>query len=93
MDQPLSNAQLDVVKGQLRGTILLGADQMDVRQESLGRNELVFGRYISVEEVIGEIEAVTPERVQKFAQNTFKKKKEAVMVLGELHGSASALSI
>ncbi len=93
METPLSKTQLDVVKGQLRGTILLGADQMDVRQESVGRNELVFGRYVSVEDVIREIEAVTPERVQKFAQNTFKKKKEAVLVLGQLEGSAGSLSL
>jgi len=93
MDTPLTQTQLDMVKGQLRGTILLGADQMDIRQESLGRNEIVFGRYVSVEEVIGEIDAVTPARVQKFAQNTFKKKKEAVLVLGNLAGSANSISM
>ncbi len=93
MEEPLSNAQLEVVKGQLRGTILLGADQMEVRQESLGRNELVFGRYISVEEVIREVEAVTPARVQKFAQNTFHKKREAVLLLGNLTGVPSTISV
>ncbi len=90
---PLSKTQLEVVKGQLRGTILLGADQMDVRQESIGRNELVFGRYVTVEDVIREIEAVTPERVQTFAKKTFKNKKEAVLVLGQLQGSAGSLSL
>ena len=93
MDAPLSEKQLDVVKGQLRGTILLGADQMEVRQESLGRNEVVFGRYVSVEEVIREVEGVTPERVQQFAKNTFHKKKEAVLLLGNLSGVPSKISV
>ncbi len=93
MEIPLSEAQLEVVKGQLRGTILLGADQMEVRQESIGRNEMVFGRYISVEEVLGEIESVTPERIQAFARHTFTKKKEAILLLGNHSGGVAKLSV
>ncbi|MBY0372341.1 insulinase family protein [bacterium] len=80
--QPLTEKDLGIVKGQLKGTILLSSDQMEVRQESLGRNELVFGRYIPVEEVIGEIERVTPERIQALAQRLFVPEKEAVVTLG-----------
>src|SRR5262249_43309992 len=36
---PLLPQDLELVKGQLKGTILLSADQMESRQESLGRNE------------------------------------------------------
>ena len=62
-------------------------------QESLGRNEVVFGRYVSVEEVIREVEGVTSERVQTFAKNTFHKKKEAVLLLGNLTGVPSKISV
>jgi predicted Zn-dependent peptidase len=78
---PLRDEDLEMVKGQLTGTILLSSDHMEVRQESLGRNELVFGRYIPVEEVIAEIAAVTPARVQAFAESTFRRGNEAVVVL------------
>lgn len=81
VDVPLREEDLDLVKGQLTGTILLSSDQMDVRQESLGRNELIFNRYISVDEVIGEIKKVTPGRVQAFARDTFRKGNEAMIVL------------
>lgn len=81
-DTPLTEQELSVVKGQLRGTILLSSDQMEVRQESMGRNELVFGRYISVEEVIEEIDRVSPQRIQELAQRLFVKEKEAVVTLG-----------
>lgn len=80
-DTPLSEAEINLVKGQLKGTILLCADQMETRQESLGRNEVVFGRYVPVEEIIEEIERVTPERVQKLAQKVFVKGKESVVTL------------
>ena len=90
---PLRNEDLDMVKGQLTGAILLSSDHMEVRQESLGRNELVFGRYISVEEVIEEIRNVTPERVQKFAADTFQSGNESVVVLSRKPMKAAGLRI
>lgn len=78
----LREEDLAVVQGQLRGTILLGAEQMEVRQESLGRNELVFGRYVPVEEVIHEIEAVTPDRIHALANRIFLAKKESFLGIG-----------
>lgn len=81
---PLTEEELKLVIGQLRGTILLSSDQMEVRQESLARNEITFGRYIPVEEVIGEIEKVTAERIQKLAKKLFIPEKESVVTLGKV---------
>ncbi len=79
---PLTQKELDIVKGQLKGNILLSNDQVEVRQESLGRNEVVFGRYVTVEEVIDEIVRVTPERIQALAQRLFVPEKESIVTLG-----------
>ena len=38
---------------------------------------------MNLEEVIKEIEAVTPERIQKAAARTFQESKESVIVLGK----------
>jgi predicted Zn-dependent peptidase len=86
---PLTEKDLNLVKGQLKGTILLSNDQMDTRQESLGRNEIVFGRYISVEEVIEELQRVSPDRVQALAQRIFVRDREAVVTLGKNKVSGS----
>lgn len=92
-DNPLTEAQINIVKGQLKGTILLCADQMETRQESLGRNEVVFGRYVAVEEVIEEIDRVTPERIQKLAKRLFVKEKEAIVTLSRAKPRSKNLSI
>lgn len=73
---------LDRVKGQIRGSILLASELMDSRQESLGRNELVFGRYVSIEEIIKAIEMVDPVRVKKVANQIFQRKAESILCLG-----------
>jgi predicted Zn-dependent peptidase len=80
---PLTEKELSIVKGQLKGTILLSSDQMETRQESLGRNEIVFGRYISVEEVIAEIERVSGERIQELANRLFTPEKESIVTVSK----------
>lgn len=80
--EKLSAKDINFVKGQLRGTILLSSDQMDVRQESIARNQILFGRYVSVEEIIAEIDKVTPERIQELAARIFVPEKESIVTLG-----------
>jgi predicted Zn-dependent peptidase len=85
-DEALDATSIEMVKSQLRGTILLGSDQMESRQESLARNEIVFGRYVPVEAVLDEIDRVTPERVRRLAQRVFQRKRETVVALGRRVG-------
>lgn len=92
-EQTLPDAALGFIKGQLRGTILLSSDHMETRQESLGRNEAVFGRYCSVEEVIDEIDRVTPKMIQELAQKCFLRDKESVVLVGRSKVPAKQLSL
>ncbi len=82
-ERPLSEEDLGMVKGQLKGAVLLASDEMESRQESIGRNELVFGRYLPVEEIVKEILQVTPDSVQAMAVRTFTPSKEATLTLGK----------
>ncbi len=81
-EKPLTEDDLALVKGQLKGTILLSSDQMEVRQESLGRNEIVFGRYVAVEEVIDELLGVSPKRIYELANRIFQPEKESIVIIG-----------
>lgn len=92
-EHPLGDRELDLVKGQLKGTILLSSDQMEVRQESLGRNEIVFGRYVPVDEVIHEIERVSKERIHELANRLFVPEKESIVTLGRAPAHRRGLSI
>lgn len=85
--------ELSKIKGQLRGTLLLSADMMESRQESIGRNEVVFGRYVSVEEVLAAIDKVTPENVAALAQALFVPEKEAVATVGRHRYRAEELRV
>ncbi len=56
--------ELNRAKEQIVGAMLLGLESMTNRMSRLGRDELVYGRDIPVEDVIGGLRAVSAEDLQ-----------------------------
>ncbi len=50
---------------------MLGLESMSNRMMRLGRIELAFGRYFTLDEVIASIDEVTAEEVQDLAAELF----------------------
>jgi predicted Zn-dependent peptidase len=63
----LSAEELDRGKGQMRGGLVLGLEDTGSRMSRLGKAELVYGELMSVEEILGHIEAVTLDDTQGLA--------------------------
>jgi predicted Zn-dependent peptidase len=80
--KPLKKTELEILKDNLKGTILLSSDSAESRMSSIARNELVFGRYISVDEVCAQVDAVTPEDIQRLAGKLFSDQERSILVLG-----------
>jgi predicted Zn-dependent peptidase len=68
---PVSARALAQAKNQLKGGLMLGLESMSNRMMRLGRIELIFGRYFSLDEVIASIDAVTAEDVRDLAAELF----------------------
>lgn len=82
-ESDISLEELDRIKGQLKGMILLSADQMEARQEALARNEMLFGRAVPVDEVLQSIDTVTAEDLRSAAKELFVPEKESLVVLSK----------
>ncbi|MGD9959741.1 M16 family metallopeptidase [Nocardioides sp.] len=63
--------ELTRAQGQLRGGIVLGLEDSAARMSRLGKAELVYDELLSVDEVIGRLEAVTLEQVRELAADLF----------------------
>jgi len=59
--------ELERGKGQLRGGLVLGLEDTGSRMSRLGKSELVYGELMTIDEILGHIDAVTPEDVQAVA--------------------------
>ncbi|MGH3519458.1 MAG: M16 family metallopeptidase [Haloechinothrix sp.] len=66
-DNGLTDAEVARAKGQLRGGLVLGLEDTASRMTRIGKNELNFGRYLSVDDTIARIDAVTSTEVADLA--------------------------
>lgn len=77
-------SDLSVFKTQVKGQILLGAEDMENRMNSLGINEMVFGEYRPIDEVIAEIDKVSVRSISDYVRKYFNLEQVSLMVMGDL---------
>ncbi len=82
----LSPAELERAKSQLKGNMLLGMESSESRMNRLARNEIYFGRDVTLEELAAGIEAVTNGQVVQVAGLCFRPDEMALVMLGGLKG-------
>jgi len=78
----ISKKDLEFFKTQVKGQILLGADDIDNRMNSLAANEMVFGKYRSVDDVIADIERVSPETVEAYIEMYIDPERMGMLLMG-----------
>jgi predicted Zn-dependent peptidase len=69
-------------KNQIKGSILLGSEDVDNRMNSLAVNELVFGKPNSVAKIQKEIEKITYDSVHEYLENYLDLEQVAGIILG-----------
>jgi predicted Zn-dependent peptidase len=72
-------------KNHLKGSLMLSLESTSSRMSNLARQELYFGRFYSLDEILAGIEAVTREDLQSLSRQYFQAPQIAVTVLGPLN--------
>ena len=80
----MKRSDLDLYKTQVKGQILLGADDIENRMNSLGVNEMVFGEYRSVDKVIQEIEKVNLDTVHEYIEKFIRPDELGLLLMGAM---------
>ena len=82
----VSDEELLRAKNHLKGSLMLSLESTSSRMSNLARQELYFGRFYSLDEILASIEAVTREDVQTLAQEFFRPEQISATVLGPVNG-------
>jgi predicted Zn-dependent peptidase len=82
--EPVSNDELENAKNHLKGSLILSLESSSNRMFSLARNEMIFGRQISTEEILDEISKVTVDDVLRVSQDLFLHSNYGVVVVGDM---------
>ena len=76
--------ELRRAKDHLKGSLMLSLESTSSRMSNLARQEMSFGKFFTLDELVESIEAVTADDVQRIARTFFEAKQVALTVLGNL---------
>ncbi len=83
-DETVPDAELKRAKDQLKSNIVLGLESSSSRMANLARQEMYFGRFFSVDEIIAEDRSRHPRRHPALARELFRPDAIALTILGNL---------
>lgn len=83
---PVTAEELRRAKDHLKGSFMLGLESTTSRMSHLARQHIYFGRFVTMDEILAQVEAVSTADVQKLAQEFFQPERIALTVLGRIDG-------
>jgi predicted Zn-dependent peptidase len=89
----LEARELTRSKSQLKGNMLLGLETTDARMSRVAKNEIYFGRDISIGEMAAMIDATTNEDIVALAERLIRPESMALALLGDLKGRSFDTSV
>jgi predicted Zn-dependent peptidase len=83
-EEGITPAEETRVKNQVKGNLVLSLESSNSHMSRLARQEIYYGKYLSVDEIIKGVEKVTADQVQRLAQQLFTRENIALALLGPL---------
>ncbi|NQW02847.1 MAG: insulinase family protein [Acidobacteria bacterium] len=81
-DRDVPEEELRRAKDHLKGSVMLGLENTSSRMSHLARQEMVFGRHITLDEMLAQIEGVTAVAVKRVARDLFRDGGMVASVVG-----------
>lgn len=82
----LESDELERIKLNLKGHLVMGLEGMSGRMMRNSRNQLFHNRFIPIEETIGKIEAVTNAQIKELAEKLLQPNLVSTTVIGPAGG-------
>jgi predicted Zn-dependent peptidase len=78
----LTKDEIRTAKSHIKGNFILAMESTDARMNRLAKCEYYFDRYLNMDEIIEQVEAVTPEQVAEAAEQMLGKNGFTIVGLG-----------
>lgn len=89
--EPVTDVELSAAKEYLKSSVILNADDSEQRMLRLAKNEINFGHYIPLEDIIKGVERVTTEEILALAREFMQADHWALAALGPVTGGGCGL--
>ncbi|SDF26924.1 M16 family metallopeptidase [Terriglobus roseus] len=81
---PVGEDELERAKNQSKGNIVLGLESSSSRMSNLARQQMYYGRFNTVDDIIADVDRVTAADVQRLAVSLLQPEKISLTLLGNL---------
>lgn len=78
----ISQKEMNRVKNQMKGNLMLGLESTSNRMSRIARDEIYSGRFYTPDDIINEINRVTPSQIQGLMYDLFKPEYLSLAILG-----------
>lgn len=85
--EKIKQKELDFYRRQVEGQLLIASEDVESRMISLATNEMVFGKYRSVDSVIREMESVKLKHVNNYIDEFLDLKTMSLYLMGAVNES------
>jgi predicted Zn-dependent peptidase len=86
-DEGITQAEETRVRNQIKGNLVLTLESSNSHMSRLARQEIYFGKYLSMDDIIRGVEKVTAAQVHDLAQQLFTRENISLAILGPLSKS------
>jgi predicted Zn-dependent peptidase len=83
-DEGITPAEEMRVRDQIKGNLVLSLETSNSHMGRIARQEIYFGKYLSVDEIIKAVDKVTAAQVQGLARQLFTRENLSLSILGPL---------
>jgi predicted Zn-dependent peptidase len=84
-EEGITPAEETRVKNQIKGSLVLSLESSTSHMSRLARQEIYFGKYLSMDDIIKGVEKVTAGQVQSVAGQLFTPENISLAILGPLN--------
>ena len=86
-DEGVSPQEEERVKNQIKGHLVLSLESSNSHMSRLARQEIYYGKYFSVDDIIKNVERVTAVDIQRLAGQLFTPENISLTILGPVNKS------
>ena len=80
----IGSDEIRKTKSQLKGNLMLSMESTGTRMHKLAKDEIYFGRFFSLEDMINEIEKVSKNQIRRLAEEIIDPRSFVFTILGPL---------
>jgi predicted Zn-dependent peptidase len=84
LNNGITEEELNDAKTFLKGNLALNFESNEVRMSQLAKNEIIYGKCFTFDEIADQINSVTNEDFVRVCQRLFANKRMSIISLGKL---------